>query len=383
MPDGRWWMAQNLNYQGYTGKALNPTIGGGIAPFNAQRQFNDPLNTGTINDYLKAFWCAPQVYDAQTGIGTSTTERRDMVAGVDGCETYGALYPWPTVMANDGWANLITDATVGLPVAVNQPSMVRGICPPGWFVPSNYDWGMMLNKVEEACGSGCPATGLNGTGNNLTSPCFHNYTAASQNNWAASRCAFKDLLSTDVAPARDGVRRPALDGTLNNYGTVASGANDNGKVDPNRASITGSTTGAVATDRLQYPQTAYSYATHLSPVWSYYLPETAGTDKYGFSIKPAGMRNSTLTNTSAKFGHFYLGEFAAFWTATNYDGTTTVAGKSTNAANTVGAVGGAMARGFRYNWRHNADYNSAVQSFSWDKFNGFSLRCIAKRDIDL
>jgi hypothetical protein len=355
LPDGKWWFAQNLNYQG------TPT-----KPLDKKQTANDPSQTSVTGaDYLRTYWCPPAGNSGNGNVGTPGASYSlsgngnqipyNSVGSDAACKTYGALYPWLTVMTLDGYATATSEASI-LPAALsNSESTRRGICPKGWFVPSSYDWGKLLNLVENTCGGGCPATGENPTGTPVSPPCYHNYSNAGYLYWGASRCAFKDLLSTDVAPARE------LDGTLTTYANGVGGSATPG-VKPNTAYSTSATAN---TSYLNAPATIITHATATNPSWSYFLPETAGTDKYGFAAKPAGMRHFAVGNTSASF--FYMGEFAGFWTSTSASG----------AANSALHNELAYARGFRYNYRHSADFNSAVQSWLWDKWTGLSVRCVA------
>ncbi|MDR0711551.1 MAG: fibrobacter succinogenes major paralogous domain-containing protein [Prevotellaceae bacterium] len=356
MPDGKWWFAQNLNFHGTTVKPLDKKL-------NSDNPAQAKV-TGT--DYFHMYWCPPSGNsgDGNTGVAGSpynisshNNQIPNSSVGNDAaCQTYGALYPWATVMSLDGYATAIGDAALLTAAPITGESTQQGICPKGWFVPSSYDWGKMLNLVEAACGGGCPPSGVNGSGTNLSSPCMHNVTVANTLYWAASRCSFKDLISTDVAPAR------GLDGTLTSYAT-SSGVGNN--ITPSVKPNAGYSASPTHTYHLNAPGTIITHATETNPSWNYFLPETAGTDKYGFSIKPAGMRHYNAGNTRANF--YYLGEFAGFWTSS-------VASGGANSASTNEL---AYARGFRYNYRHNIDFNSAVQSWTWDKWTGFSVRCIA------
>jgi uncharacterized protein (TIGR02145 family) len=357
MPDGKWWMAQNLSYYGTQAK-----------PLDKKQTANLPNATSVTGaDYLRTYWCPPLGNSGNGNKGTAgyayalssngNQIPSSSIGSDKACQTYGALYPWATVMSLDGYASATNDAAL-LPAApIGSESTRRGICPKGWFVPSSYDWGKMLNLVEAACGGGCPASGANAgaaSNLNLTSPCAHNYTSAGYSYWAGSKCAFRDLLSTDVAPAR------MPDGTLTSYATAAGSSASPG-VKPN---VAYSASPTAQTNSLSAPATIITYATETNPCWNYFLPETAGTDKYGFSAKPAGMRHFDLNNLA---NFYYMGEFAGFWTSTSASGS----------ANATLYNELAYARGFRYNYRHNADINSAVQSWTWSKSTGLSVRCIA------
>ena len=78
------WMAQNLNYRNTTGK--NDTVGVCYNNFSSN------------------------------------------------CTTYGRLYTWMDVMN-------------GSVSSVSNPSGVQGICPSGWHVPSDTEWGVLLAYV--------------------------------------------------------------------------------------------------------------------------------------------------------------------------------------------------------------------------------------------
>ncbi len=132
MPDGKEWMAENLNYQtGMTFRTAsnlpNGTTGGG---------------QGNLS-----FWCPGT--DDKLGNPSTTTL-------VD-CEKYGALYTWDAAMWRDG-----SSANGGIggtfPANYNMTtgnSQVggRGICPSGWHVPTDNEWGLMLNAVETTNGN--------------------------------------------------------------------------------------------------------------------------------------------------------------------------------------------------------------------------------------
>jgi uncharacterized protein (TIGR02145 family) len=50
------------------------------------------------------------------------------------CEIYGRLYDWETVMQGA----LSSDSV---------PSGVQGICPPGWHIPSNDEWSILIDYL--------------------------------------------------------------------------------------------------------------------------------------------------------------------------------------------------------------------------------------------
>jgi len=80
-----------------------------------------------------------QTWMAQNLNYRNTTGKSDTV-GVcynglsSNCTTYGRLYTWSEVMAGSSSSTSI-------------PSGVQGICPSGWHVPSDAEWGALLTYV--------------------------------------------------------------------------------------------------------------------------------------------------------------------------------------------------------------------------------------------
>lgn len=130
MPDGRWWFAQNLNYQ--TDLTFRTRSQGSVA------------TAGVVGEY----WC-PTGVSAENGrsmpIANSTFD--GFTHSPTSCNTYGALYSWTTAMAYNGRTTLSSGASA--PTALGASSNSQGICPEGWYMPSDYDWGLLLNSVEE------------------------------------------------------------------------------------------------------------------------------------------------------------------------------------------------------------------------------------------
>jgi hypothetical protein len=348
MPDGRWWFAQSLNFHDQSGYPINGTP-------REKPVFKSGTNSTqdvSSNSILNTAWCPGGPTGAVSPSTTSTGNSAWGSGAKEDCVTYGALYPWATAMSRDGDAT--TDADLEYAVSAGQEGTRRGICPKGWYIPSRYDWGKMLNLVENYCtppnSTPCPSDGSNDddpTQNNKTSPCFHNYKDVTTNVWAASSCAFKDLLATDVAPARNGVNDALLNGFVTNYADTTRA----------EAFMPGS--------ELSSPSTIRTYARTNDPRWNYYLPQTAGTDKYGFSIKPSAVRDAAGSNQV-----IHRGEFAGFWTSSHASATLDPTYTTTANAYLVG---------FRYNYHHNADFNYGVMSWAWDKKHGLSVRCIAQK----
>lgn len=351
MPDGRWWFAQNLNYHSMN----NPTDGGGYASMSPE--FPERTNSGAAtvaspsDNVLRTAWCPGGETTPQSG----STEAMAVTGPQAACRTYGALYSWSTAMSQDGVATDATDAALQYAAEAGRSGTRRGICPAGWYMPSRYDWGKMLNTIEAenvtTNPNPCPSNGDNpATGDGKSLPCFHNYQTYTNSGWAGSRHAFKDLISTDVGKFRGtGTNTdPAMAGTPTNYAdTTRAGA-------------------FLPPAVLAYPDRSYIYATDANPAWSYFLPETAGTDKYGFSIKPTGVRSLV---GGGRFD--YRGTFAGFWTS-SHENNGAFTPQYATAAN-------AFMVGFRYNYRHNADINSGIMSWAWDKKYGLAVRCIAQQ----
>jgi uncharacterized protein (TIGR02145 family) len=151
MPDGKTWFAQHLNYTKdlYYNTASNVANG---APFTV-----DANGVPAIGSY----WCP-----AVTGTVASGGEAI--------CNIYGALYTWETVMMVDGkyadetrtstawdesWVsgNYFSTGASGVTAnadknnargATSVKGGGRGICPPGWHVPTDLEWAQLLNAVE-------------------------------------------------------------------------------------------------------------------------------------------------------------------------------------------------------------------------------------------
>jgi uncharacterized protein (TIGR02145 family) len=137
MPDGKVWMAENLNYQ--SGLMFNQRAG----------EANGQPYTSAENGVpaIGSFWC-PAV-----GSATLSTDKNS-------CNVYGALYTWETAMSPDGkgtWnettvSSRYHDDTTTPAAAQNDPK-VQGICPLNWHLPSDFEWATLLNTVDPACGS--------------------------------------------------------------------------------------------------------------------------------------------------------------------------------------------------------------------------------------
>jgi uncharacterized protein (TIGR02145 family) len=135
MPDGKWWMAQNLNYQ----KGLT-----------WQANASEPSTvTGQNAALIGHFWCPG-------GDGSSIT-----TSTLASCNVWGALYSWETAMMVDGkwsddsrtstaWADVSTSSNTATGNTNNggKGAGSHGICPANWHVPTDAEWGDVLNEME-------------------------------------------------------------------------------------------------------------------------------------------------------------------------------------------------------------------------------------------
>jgi uncharacterized protein (TIGR02145 family) len=152
MPDGKVWFAQNLNYT--KDLAYNP----------ASNVANGKAYTSTTNGVpaIGSYWCPPTYWSNGGALAP-------VVSGNEAaCETYGALYTWETAMMVDGkyadetktnttwdesWVsnNYYESGAPGTNPKANVNNARgggRGICPPGWHVPTELEWATMLDAIN-------------------------------------------------------------------------------------------------------------------------------------------------------------------------------------------------------------------------------------------
>jgi uncharacterized protein (TIGR02145 family) len=212
----RWWMAQNLNYQKdltWQTASNMPSIGQGSNPA-----------------LIGHFWC-PGGYSSSTGTST-----------IASCNVWGALYSWETAMMVDGkWSddsrnttNWVEPAYSTYTSAANTNNGGRGanghgICPPNWHVPTDGEWGDVLNTMETGSKVHNTSSGWIGTdaGSRGKSKCTvadqqpsgPNYVSDTQANWYY----YASTLGTDNYKFRilpSGIRQH--DGSIFRYrGTIA------------------------------------------------------------------------------------------------------------------------------------------------------------------
>jgi uncharacterized protein (TIGR02145 family) len=136
MPDGRWWLAQNLNFQ----KDLM---------YRTRAQGNTGTG-GTSGEY----WC-PSGGSADSSKSTAMEleyRNNDNAIPTVSCNTYGAIYSWYTAMSLNGRTYNASVGQPSYPTPYGESSVSQGICPDGWYIPSDYDWGYMLNSAEDVLG---------------------------------------------------------------------------------------------------------------------------------------------------------------------------------------------------------------------------------------
>ncbi|MDR0711552.1 MAG: hypothetical protein LBF67_04295 [Prevotellaceae bacterium] len=299
MPDNKWWFAQNLNYQ----NDLNTPNGGGAG------------NTGNVASY---FFCP--------GPNNSTTSTQ-LEDGLHNeikwsCEVYGALYPWHTARKLDGVG---PDQTPTAITSSTATSAVRGICPPSWYLPNDADWGIMLNSAEGCANpatstaevsplnppcnhfllpnrqaavalntSGVPGgAGINAIGGSLGNMQMDGFDPLSSNNYIyyydLGYQAGKALKATPTCPTSAICDNLAINTPAGEFGLFAEN-NSNGD-----------------------PKTRYAFTR-----WVYAGKEASGSDRFGFSVLPAGFRSSQLSGTK---GSVFVGrgQYAIFLSSSYYN----------------------------------------------------------------
>lgn len=146
MPDGRWWFGQNLNYQ--KDLSYRTLKEGATSTLGAVGEFWCPSGESAVNNTMS--------------VVSNNRSNDNSAVSPTSCNTYGALYSWTTALALNGRTQSST-AHTNLPQG--YPSKSQGICPDGWFIPSDYDWSVMLNAVERSLATNNAGHTGCGTGN--------------------------------------------------------------------------------------------------------------------------------------------------------------------------------------------------------------------------
>ena len=98
-------------------------------------RYANGTNIALENTYTYSY---TEPYRYVPGSGQSNEENMDNVP------IYGYLYNWPAVMGNSSSSS-------------TNPSLVQGICPTGWHVPSYAEWAQLINyvssQIQFVCGS--------------------------------------------------------------------------------------------------------------------------------------------------------------------------------------------------------------------------------------
>jgi uncharacterized protein (TIGR02145 family) len=135
-----WIMAQNLNYQKgltWVASAAEPST----------------VTTSPNQDLIGHFWCPGP---------TSTT-----ISSRVSCDVWGAFYSWETAMIADGTGTWEEVAVYNTGAANLDNSKYnhgrndhsgtvtggRGICPPNWHVPTDFEWGQIFDAMESTGGT--------------------------------------------------------------------------------------------------------------------------------------------------------------------------------------------------------------------------------------
>ncbi|MGL5913693.1 MAG: FISUMP domain-containing protein [Bacteroidales bacterium] len=155
---GRWWMAQNLNY--------------------TKNLINNPT-TAVPPATLGSYYCpnAASFKGRPVVDGTNIFSHPNTPSNIEeACKTYGAVYGMQTTLSLNGLSPT-QDAYTGK----NSYSIAQGICPKGWIIPGRKDWAVMMNKT-----AGCDDTKAQAivpTGSTtFGAPCNHLYDAE-PGNW--------------------------------------------------------------------------------------------------------------------------------------------------------------------------------------------------------
>jgi uncharacterized protein (TIGR02145 family) len=234
MPDGKVWFAQNLNYTKDLYYNTTSNLANG-APFTA---------SGSATVAIGSYWCPAKAGSVASG-------------GEAACNLYGAFYTWETAMMVDGkyadedrvsttwdesWVsgNYYSTGTAPSAAIANVPNARggRGICPPGWHVPTDYEWANLLDKVD-GNGTGTTftvnQTGLGAWGTDaavkLKSADTYTGTDPGDGSWEFYNTSTTGTNTTGFSMLSAGQRGPSgshrVRGTYQYYWTSSAGNNIN------------------------------------------------------------------------------------------------------------------------------------------------------------
>ncbi|MGL4364397.1 MAG: FISUMP domain-containing protein [Bacteroidales bacterium] len=262
---GRWWLAQNLNYTK-----------------NLVRSNYSVLNSSSPADPAGTYWCPnSQSFLVETGakipdLVSDQSYNGDPYSGHDSvCNVYGAMYQLPIAMSRNGLAPNRDDFQ-----GVNTWSLAQGICPKGWVIPARKDWSVMYNFVEGCTDDAKAQASVENTEAAFAAawPCVHhNTTSAAGNPHGLANEAFQSGAPQKFMNVLSGHR------TLKEDSVFAK---------PNK------------------------------PIWPWYgvgskrMYGARPTDYYGFSVLPSGLRRN-YNNSSTKVGYLYaVGRVGLMFTST-------------------------------------------------------------------
>jgi uncharacterized protein (TIGR02145 family) len=298
MPDGKWWFAQNLNYQN---DVKTPAGGGAGEP-------------GSTDPY---FFCPGPNGKAQT------TQLEDGNSNEIkwSCETYGALYPWYTARKLDGTGTRQNATPI---TSAATTSAVRGICPPSWYLPNDADWGAMLNGAEGCANPSAPTTEVSP----LNPPCNHFIVPSSPTAIQLTMNGTPGGVGIDADGGLMGNMQMQGFNPISNAaiyyfdlgyqaGKVlkATPTCPTTKICDNLGSASSTTFGLYAVNNSD----GTLKARYASTRWVYASKEASGSDRFGFSVLPAGFRSSQASNanTSVFAGR---GQYAIFLSSSYFNG---------------------------------------------------------------
>jgi uncharacterized protein (TIGR02145 family) len=122
--------------------------------------------TTTIDIPSKSYsevWMAENLNYAYTGIPFDNGYTSDSTSWCYGddpayCAKYGRLYTWAAAMDSVGeWSTNGKGCGYGKTCSVasaGSATLVRGICPKGWHLPSNDEWNALFTAVRDSSGEG-------------------------------------------------------------------------------------------------------------------------------------------------------------------------------------------------------------------------------------
>ena len=94
-------------------------------------------------------WMAENLNYADSNETSSLTNGRSVCYGDDesNCKTYGRLYTWAAAIDS---AKL--EKTCGYYITCEKFNQIQGICPEGWHLPSQDEWGTLMSFVGDSVG---------------------------------------------------------------------------------------------------------------------------------------------------------------------------------------------------------------------------------------